>query len=50
MTNNPRKFIALSGYGMEIVERVSIEIEPSEHNQDYLETKKRRMGHLLENV
>ena len=50
MTNNPRKFIALSGYGMEIVERVAIEIEPSEHNQDYLETKKRRMGHLLENV
>jgi 3,4-dihydroxy 2-butanone 4-phosphate synthase/GTP cyclohydrolase II len=50
MTNNPRKFIALSGYGMEIVERVSIEIEPSKHNQHYLETKKRRMGHLLENV
>lgn len=50
MTNNPRKFIALSGYGMEIVERVPIEIEPSEHNQHYLETKKRRMGHLLENV
>lgn len=50
MTNNPRKFIALSGYGMEIVERVSIEIDPSEYNEGYLATKKRRLGHLLEKV
>jgi len=50
MSNNPTKFIALRGYGLEIVERVAIEIEPNENNAAYLETKKRRMGHMLEDV
>jgi 3,4-dihydroxy 2-butanone 4-phosphate synthase/GTP cyclohydrolase II len=50
MTNNPRKYIALSGYGLEISERVPIEIEPGEHNLRYLETKKKRLGHLLDEV
>ncbi len=47
MTNNPRKIVALEGYGLEIVERVPIKIDPSPHNRVYLETKKRKLGHLL---
>jgi 3,4-dihydroxy 2-butanone 4-phosphate synthase/GTP cyclohydrolase II len=50
MTNNPKKFTALRGYGMEIVERVSIEIPPTDANRRYLETKKQKMGHLLNMV
>ena len=50
MTNNPKKFTALRGYGLEIVERVSIEIPPTEANRRYLETKKQKMGHLLKMV
>jgi len=50
ITNNPRKFIGLSGYGLEIVDRVSIEIPPNESNIDYLRTKKEKMGHILEMV
>ncbi|HUX06166.1 MAG TPA: bifunctional 3,4-dihydroxy-2-butanone-4-phosphate synthase/GTP cyclohydrolase II [Acidobacteriota bacterium] len=50
MTNNPRKFVALSGYGLEITERVPIEIEPGEHNINYLTTKKKRLGHFLKEV
>jgi 3,4-dihydroxy 2-butanone 4-phosphate synthase/GTP cyclohydrolase II len=50
ITNNPRKFIGLSGYGLEIVERVSIEIPPNEANIKYLKTKKEKMGHILELV
>ena len=48
ITNNPRKIVGLSGYGLEIVERVSIEIEPGRHNRFYLQTKRLKMGHLLE--
>jgi 3,4-dihydroxy 2-butanone 4-phosphate synthase/GTP cyclohydrolase II len=47
LTNNPKKIIGLEGYGLEIVERVPIEIVPRPHNVRYLTTKKRRMGHLL---
>ena len=47
MTNNPTKRIGLSGYGLEIVERVPIEIPPNAHNTRYLETKRDRMGHLI---
>lgn len=47
LTNNPRKVIALNGYGLEIVERVPIEIPPTEHNKEYLKTKKEKLGHLL---
>ncbi len=50
MTNNPRKYTALTGYGLEIVERKPIEIEPSEYNIKYLSTKKKRLGHLLDGV
>ena len=50
MTNNPRKFVGLSGYGLEIDERVPIEIEPTETTRRYLETKKRKLGHDLKSV
>lgn len=50
ITNNPRKFIGLSGYGLEIADRISIEIPPNENNVKYLKTKKEKMGHLLEMV
>ncbi len=47
LTNNPRKIIGLKGYGLEVVERVPIEILPSECNKEYLSTKKEKMGHYL---
>ena len=47
MTNNPTKRIGLHGYGLEIVERVPIEIPPNEVNETYLRTKRDRMGHIL---
>jgi len=50
LTNNPRKFVGLTGYGLEIVERVPIEIAPNDVNLDYLRTKKEKMGHILEMV
>ncbi len=50
MTNNPGKYVALAGYGLEIVERVPLEHPADEHNRDYLRAKKLKMGHLLESV
>ncbi len=50
MTNNPKKIVALRGYGLEVVERVPIEIEPNDVNKCYLSVKKTKMGHLLNNV
>jgi 3,4-dihydroxy 2-butanone 4-phosphate synthase/GTP cyclohydrolase II len=50
MTNNPRKFVGLSGYGLEITERLQIEIEPSETTRRYLTTKKEKLGHSLDTV
>ena len=50
MTNNPRKFVGLSGYGLEIVERVPIEIPATGTTKRYLETKKNKMGHDLRSV
>ena len=47
MTNNPRKFVGLSGYGLEIVERVPIEIKPTMTTRRYLRTKKEKLGHFL---
>ena len=47
MTNNPTKRVGLAGYGLEIAERVPIEIAPNEVNARYLRTKRDRMGHLL---
>jgi len=50
ITNNPRKFVGLSGYGLEIIERVPLEVPPNKNNIKYLKTKKEKMGHLLEMV
>ncbi len=50
ITNNPRKFVGLSGYGLEIIERVPLEIPPNKSNLKYLKTKKEKMGHILEMV
>ncbi len=47
MTNNPVKRIGLEGYGLEIVENVSVEIAPNPYNKSYMHTKKERMGHTL---
>lgn len=47
MTNNPQKRVGLTGYGLEIVEAVSLETKPNPHNHKYLQTKKDKMGHLL---
>jgi 3,4-dihydroxy 2-butanone 4-phosphate synthase/GTP cyclohydrolase II len=47
MTNNPKKIVGLEGYGLEVVERVAIEVAPTEENIDYLRTKKKKMGHVL---
>ena len=50
MTNNPKKIVGLQGYGLQVVERVAIEMPASLENQRYLQTKKEKMGHLLENL
>ena len=50
LTNNPAKRAGLEGFGLEIVEVVPITTEPNKHNIDYLDTKRRRMGHLLDNL
>jgi len=50
MTNNPKKIIGLEGYGLTIVERVSIEVRATGENLRYLKTKREKMGHLLENL
>ena len=47
LTNNPRKIIGLDGYGLEIVERRSLQIDSNKHNKNYLKTKKDKLGHLL---
>ncbi|MFT6881590.1 MAG: 3,4-dihydroxy 2-butanone 4-phosphate synthase/GTP cyclohydrolase II [Marinoscillum sp.] len=47
ITNNPQKRIGLMGYGLEIVENISIEVTPNIHNQRYLETKRDKMGHEI---
>ncbi len=47
MTNNPRKIIGLEGYGIKVVERVSIETKPLQENIEYLKAKVKKMGHLL---
>jgi 3,4-dihydroxy 2-butanone 4-phosphate synthase/GTP cyclohydrolase II len=47
MTNNPKKVVGLNGYGLDIVERVPLEIDPNEINVKYLRTKRDKMGHLI---
>ena len=50
MTNNPKKLIGLEGYGINIVERIPIEVEPTKSNIKYLQAKREKLGHLLENI
>ncbi|MCU0453981.1 MAG: bifunctional 3,4-dihydroxy-2-butanone-4-phosphate synthase/GTP cyclohydrolase II [Bacteroidetes bacterium] len=47
LTNNPKKVVGLHGYGLEIVERVPLEIDPTHHNERYLKVKRDKMGHLI---
>ncbi len=50
MSNNPRKIVGLEAYGLEMVERVPIEVSPKKQNLEYLKTKQKKMGHLIRNV
>ena len=50
MTNNPKKIYGLEGFGLEIVERVPLEIPPHEQNHNYLKVKKEKLGHMLGNI
>lgn len=47
LTNNPRKVVGLKGYGLEITERIPLEIKLNENNKSYLEAKQKKLGHLL---
>ena len=48
LTNNPKKIIGFEGYGLKVVEQVPIVTTPNPHNLHYLETKQKKMGHILE--
>jgi 3,4-dihydroxy 2-butanone 4-phosphate synthase / GTP cyclohydrolase II len=50
ITNNPRKIVGIEGYGLKVVERVPIEIQPHATNVKYLRTKKNKLGHILKKV
>ncbi|HLW09689.1 MAG TPA: bifunctional 3,4-dihydroxy-2-butanone-4-phosphate synthase/GTP cyclohydrolase II [Fermentimonas sp.] len=50
MSNNPKKRIGLESYGLKVVENVPLEVSPNEFNKFYMETKKKRMGHILRNI
>lgn len=50
MTNNLGKYVALEGYGLELVDRIPLELAPEDENREYLKTKKAKMGHLLRRV
>jgi 3,4-dihydroxy 2-butanone 4-phosphate synthase/GTP cyclohydrolase II len=47
LTNNPRKVVGLKGYGLEIMERIPIEIMPNANNERYLRTKRDKLGHII---
>ena len=47
LTNNPRKIAGLKGYGLELVERVPIQMPTEKENEKYLKTKKDKLGHML---
>lgn len=48
MTNNPKKIVGLEGYGLDVVERVPIDLGSCSHNETYMRTKKEKMGHMLD--
>jgi 3,4-dihydroxy 2-butanone 4-phosphate synthase/GTP cyclohydrolase II len=50
MTNNPRKIVGLEGYGLNITSRVPLEIQAVDENQKYLQTKKLKLGHILNSI
>jgi len=50
LTNNPRKIVGLEGYGLQVVERVPIEVNPKKDNLKYLRTKKKKLGHMIKNI
>ncbi len=50
LSNNPRKIVGLEAYGLELVERIPIEVKPKQHNIKYLKTKQDKLGHLIKNV
>lgn len=50
LTNNPRKIVGLEGYGLQMVEREPIEIQPKKDNIKYLKTKREKMGHMMRNI
>ncbi len=50
LTNNPRKIVGLEGYGLQIVERVPLEVSPKKDNIKYLQTKQKKMGHMIRNI
>lgn len=47
LTNNPKKVVGLHGYGLDIIERVPLEMDPNDHNEKYLKTKRDKLGHLI---
>ena len=47
LTNNPRKIVGLEGYGLEVVERVPIEVSPTPQNQSFLAARRQQLGHLI---
>ena len=50
ITNNPKKIIGLEGYGLEVTDRVPLEIDPNAENETYLKVKKEKMGHMLDHL
>ena len=50
LTNNPKKILGLEGYGLKVVERLPIEMPVVETNRNYLETKQRKLGHILDKL
>jgi len=50
LTINPKKIKGLEGYGLEVLERTSLEMEPTKDNIAYLKTKQKKLGHILNNV
>ena len=47
LTNNPRKIIGIEGYGLEVTDRIPLEIEPKSANEKYLTTKRDKLGHFI---